>query len=388
MPLAAIIGFTILSHAAFNGSRVTVSLYALHLQATPFTVGVLMSLYALLPMLLSVPAGRLIDRIGARKPVLWSALMVILGVFLPWAWPGLPALYVASTLIGTGFMILHLAVNNVVGALGGPADRTRNFSWLAIGFSVSGFLGPMIAGFSIDNAGHLSTFLILTGIAGCAFALFSRTHRLFAQRGAHVAASPDAPKPRVADLLANRRMRAVFIASGLLSTGWDLFTFMIPIYCSQAGLSASTIGVIMGAFAAATFAVRLLMPLFAGRLKEWHVITASMLVAGVAYSLYPFFQTTGPLVALSCLLGAGLGCAQPMVMALLYAASPPGRQGEAIGIRTTVLNISSTVLPLVSGALGAALGMGPVFWMMSALLCTGGYAAARKSRRAAHRKAH
>ena len=37
-----------------------------------------------------------------------------------------------------------------------------------------------------------------------------------------------------------------------------------------------------------------------------------------------------------------------------------------------------TFLPLLFGALGTALGVGPVFWAMSALLLSGGVLAARK----------
>ena len=48
------------------------------------------------------------------------------------------------------------------------------------------------------------------------------------------------------------------------------------------------------------------------------------------------------------------------------AASPPGRQGEVVGVRTMMLSASSTLLPLVFGALGAALGMAPVFLAMAA----------------------
>jgi hypothetical protein len=52
-----------------------------------------------------------------------------------------------------------------------------------------------------------------------------------------------------------------------------------------------------------------------------------------------------------------------------------------VGVRTTVLNVSSTALPLVFGAVGSALGMGPVFWGIATSLLTGGYAAGRKARR-------
>src|SRR5437879_9186333 len=58
-----------LGHLAFVGSRMTTALFALQLGASPFTVGALMSLFALLPMLLSVASGRLIDRVGPRRPL-------------------------------------------------------------------------------------------------------------------------------------------------------------------------------------------------------------------------------------------------------------------------------------------------------------------------------
>ena len=111
------------------------------------------------------------------------------------------------------------------------------------------------------------------------------------------------------------------------------------------------------------------------------MITAALAISAFAYSLFPLVTSVTLLMALSFLLGIGLGCAQPMVMALLYDVSPPGRQGEAVGVRTTVLNASHTVLPLIFGALGTALGMGPVFWSMAAMLAAGGYFSERKRRR-------
>ncbi|MGH8704193.1 MAG: MFS transporter, partial [Burkholderiales bacterium] len=173
-------------------------------------------------------------------------------------------------------------------------------------------------------------------------------------------------------------LRAAFIFSGLLATGWDLYTFVIPIYGSRIGLSASTIGIVMGSFAAATFAVRIVMPAFAHRLREWTVVTAALVISGCAYSLFPLVTQVPLLMALSFLLGIGLGCAQPMIMSLLYASSPPGRQGEVVGVRTTMLNASHTFLPLLFGALGSALGMGPVFWSMAAFLISGGWFAHRR----------
>jgi MFS family permease len=377
MRLWHLVALTILAHTAFNGSRMLVSLYAIQLNASAFTVGTLMSSFALLPMLLAVGAGRLIDRVGARWPMFAASFTVAFGVLLPYSLPNLLTLYAASTLIGTGFMMFHVAVNQVVGAIGRAEDRAANFSWLALGFSVSSSLGPLVTGFSIDAIGHVRTFLLLF-----TFPLIPLIVMLLNRPALPRAKErkTDAGESRVMDLLHSGPMRRVFIASGLLNMAWDLYTFVIPIYGSHAGLSASTIGTVMGSFAVAIFAVRLLLPLLVRRLRPWQVIGAALLISAVVYCVFPLFHSVPLLMALSCVLGLGLGCSQPMVMALLYNTSPPGRQGEAVGVRTTVMNASSTALPLASGALGAALGMGPVFWSMAALLGAGAYFVNRKRR--------
>ena len=376
-PLLLVVVLTVLSHIGFVGTRMTVSLTAISDNASPLTVGVLMSLFAALPMLLSVHAGRLIDHAGAFRPTAWSGGILVAGILLPFASPSLPVLFVTAVVIGTSFMIQHIALNHLVGTYGDPAERAVNFSWLALGYATSGFFGPLLAGYSIDLVGHRFSYLMLAITPIAAMILFFwRTPPMPPPQPP----KPDAEEHRISDLLKVPKLRAAFLFSGLLATGWDLYTFVIPIYGSQIGLSASTIGVVMASFAAATFAVRLGMPLVARRLHEWTVVFAALVISGSAYCLFPLAERAATLMALSFFLGIGLGCAQPMIMSVLYAATPPGRQGEAVGVRTTVLNASHTFLPLVFGALGTALGVVPVFLAMAGLLLTGGWLANRQRR--------
>ena len=58
----------ILCHIAFAGSRIAVSLLAIHLQSSALTVGTLVAAYAVMPALLSVATGRWIDRVGLQRP--------------------------------------------------------------------------------------------------------------------------------------------------------------------------------------------------------------------------------------------------------------------------------------------------------------------------------
>jgi hypothetical protein len=66
-------------------------------------------------------------------------------------------------------------------------------------------------------------------------------------------------------------------------------------------------------------------------------------------------------------------------MTLLYSTAPRPR-GRGRGVRSVVLNVSHTFLPLMFGALGATLGMLPVFWSMAAALAAGGWFAERRRR--------
>jgi MFS family permease len=373
--LAAVILLTVLTHIAFAGARVGVSLFALALGATPLDVGILGGLFAALPVLFSLHAGRAVDRVGVRAPMLAGTALAAAGTALAFAWPKLAALYFVSMLVGSGLMLVHIAVSSAAGAIGGPASRPRNFSLLAAGFSISGFLGPVLIGVAIDHVGHARAFLLLAVFPFIAFiALASGRVALPV-----IAKAPERAERRIWSLLDDRRLRNVLIVSALFNTAWDVFFFLIPIYGVQLGLSASTIGTMLGAFAAATFLVRLVLPALSRRLREWTLVAFSLAVTALVYAAFPFVAQVPLLMALAFVLGIGLGVSQPMILSLLYSAAPDGRIGEAVGLRTTLLNLIQMTIPFASGALGTALGVAPIFCTM-AVVVAGGAAFARSRR--------
>ncbi|HUP98594.1 MAG TPA: MFS transporter [Usitatibacter sp.] len=377
MPLALIVTATVLAHAAFNGSRLTISLNALSMGASPLVVGVMMSLFAALPMLLGVPSGRLVDRVGVRGPLLAATALLALAVVLPGAIPGIVSLYLAAAGAGTGFMLFHIAVQHTVGEGSAEDQRKTNFGWLALGFSISNFFGPTSAGLSIDTFGFGPTFLLLACAALASFALIAVRRHAFTHTPHAVARGG---RRSALDLLRDAELRRVFLVTGLLASAWDLFVFVMPIHGTAIGLSASTIGLILGAFALATFLIRVFLPWIQRYLREWTMITTTMAIACAAYALFPVVDTVPLLAATAFLLGLGLGATQPSIMSLLYAKAPAGRAAEAVGVRSVVLNASHTVLPLAFGGVGAALGMTPVFLTMSGLLAAGGFFSHRRRR--------
>ena len=379
-PLALVIILMVLDHIAFNGSRISVTLYAIFLGESALTVGTLLALYALLPAVFSVAAGRWIDRIGIIKPMQIGSIGVGFGAVLPYLLPGVAILYAACVIVGLAFMLVNVAAYHAVGELSQPEDRATNFSYVALGFSTSMFIAPILAGVSIDSVGYRNTFALLAAFTVLPIVVLS--FKL-------LPIPAPAPKPEgstggnVMDLLRDPQLRRLYITMAVLTVAWDVYSFAIPIQGSSAGLSASEIGLVMASFAAATFVVRLAMPFFVQYVKPWTMLIGALLTAGVSFFLLPFATTVGAMMALLFLLGLGLGSPQPMILTLLHESAPAGRAAEALGLRTTLINGSQTVMPLIFGGVGAALGMMPVFWAMSAALVVGSLYARRASRIAA-----
>ncbi|SOY48627.1 putative transporter, Major facilitator superfamily MFS_1 [Cupriavidus taiwanensis] len=389
-PITWLIALTVCNHVAFNASRVVVSLFAISLKASTVTLGVLMSLYALLPMLLAIRAGKRIDQIGPRKPMMAGSLMVVAGTLLPALWHELGALYLACALIGVGFMLVQVAMQLLIGQVSTDATRLRNYTWHALGLSVSGTLGPVTMGYVIEHAGFRPAFAVLVAVALAGQAGLQWVRPRLPARGGNAGriAIADGTRHSTLDLLQHPELRAVFVASAVLSAAWDLHAFLIPIQGSRIGLSPSSIGWVLGAFAIATFAIRVAMPAVSRRLSEWKIIRAALLVGALAYLAYPFVAHFWLMCALAFVLGLALGSAQPNVMNILHTASPHGRAGEALGLRSAVLNTSQVVWPLTFGVVGTALGMLPIFLSMAGAMGAAGYYSRRQGRKALAPPAH
>jgi predicted MFS family arabinose efflux permease len=252
------------------------------------------------------------------------------GVLAATLFPGLPALFATALATGVSFMLFQVAAQYATGEMGGAAARTRNFGLLALGYSTSSIAGPMIAGFMIDHAGFRATFALLTLVPLLPIAVLASDR--VALPGPHPAHARRSAASAF-DLVAHRELRRVFIINGLIAMAWELHTLFVPIYGTAIGLSASGVGLVLGAFAAATFTVRLAMPAIARRVSEHGVLTSALYVGALVYLALPFSRSVGMLMALSFCLGLGLGAGQPMVMSLLHSHAPPGRMGEAAGVR-------------------------------------------------------
>lgn len=366
-----------------RGAKMLVSLSALDLGATPFQVGLLAALFAAFPLVLAVYAGKTSDRIGVKRPILGGVVIMAIGILIPLAVKGIVGLMACSALIGLGHIFFHVSIHNLIGAYGEGEARTRNFATFSLGASVAAFIGPSLAGFSIDGWGFRPTHMVLAAISLAPALILVACPKLVPPRAIH---SKDEATGGSMELLRDPGLRRTLIMSGVTLTGIELFTFYFPVYGRSIGLSASAIGMVMSSYAIAAFIVRMGMHRAARRIGEVGVLTASLFIAGATYMLVPLV-TQAPLLALvAFLLGIGLGCAQPLTILLTYNHAPPGRSGEALGMRLFVNKFTQILVPLAFGAMGSAFGLLPVFWANGAFLLAGGFVSLAERRVSASRE--
>lgn len=345
------------THACFTGSKVVLSLLALELGTSQLVIGMLIACYSLAPLALGIWSGRLADTIGMRLPMLVGAGLIGTAMLVGFVWQTLPALFVIALLVGAGFVFFIVSVQNLVGVM--PGERSRNYSILTVGYSVSNLIGPLVAGYAIEYGGHAPAFLVFA-----LFTLIPVSVLIARPRLAQVAAPKSNVQRRNAvELLRIAPLRRQIVITGLLMAAWELYLFYLPIYGHTIGLSPSTIGIILAIFAVATFLVRFAMSAITRRLRVEHVLAGSMLAAACVCAVFPMLENAPALIVASFVLGLGLGCGQPLSMTLSFDRSPPGRSGEVAGLRLIATNMARFAVPLFSGVLGGALGVGAVFWI-------------------------
>lgn len=378
MAIVLVLLLCTISFVSSKGYRIAATLFAVDLGAGPLQTGLLFALWGLFPFVLSVYAGRMADRFDNRLLMYYGLTGFTCSLALPFVWPGVPGLYLSAALGGLTSMLFVVATQNLIGVLSSARTRTRNFSFYALGESGAAIVGPILVGLSIDAVRHPHTFLLLAVVnAACLGLLFARRATI-----PNTVRHEDRKEARSAkELLALPELRKALLANGVVMAGLDLFGLYMPVYTHALGFNATTIGLIMAAFGVAGIVTRLAIPPFTARWGEHAMMAGALALSAIAFITVPF--TIDPLLlgAASFALGLGLGCGQPLSMILSFNAAPPGRSAEAIAMRLAVSYGAHVIIPPVFGAVGAALGLAPIFWTCAMLLGGGAVLTRPKSRK-------
>ena len=378
MDFVCLVGALVGLHACMASVRVTASLFLLQQGQPEWMVGVLLSLFAVAPLALSLWAGRLADRHGLHRPMAVSVVMAGIGAGVMVASQHLAALALGSLLTGGALSVGAVAMQRHAGRLASePRQLKRVFAWVSLGPALSNALSPVVAGLLIDAVSFRAAFafgLLMPALAWWLTLKVPREVPAGLRHGASGAMAPATASGTVGrrrstwGLLRLPALRRLLVINVVLAACWDAHMFAVPVIGHGRGLSASEIGLVLGAFAVAATVVRLAISAFGDRIEERTVLRAAMVLAAVVLVVYAWLPGGAGMMAGSALLGLALGSVQPVVLALLHQVTPHDRHGEALGVRMLATNAATVAMPSSFGLLASATVAAAPMWLMAALV--------------------
>lgn len=368
MRLYSILIFSLLYQIGIKGNTILVTLYALHLDAKSTMLGLIIASGSLFPMLFASMAGRLADRVKLNLLLVIGMVGTGVTLMIPYFAPcNLYGLIGVQLLFGLFQIITIVSMQNLIGGISTNANRTKNYGSYTLSVSIANLIGPLVAGFTIDHSSFEVSYLLI-GI----FSLIPAVYFIFAkdQTKKKEQSNEKLVKSSI-ELIADKKLRKVYITSGIILTGVGLFEFYFPVYTESLGLSSSTIGILVSMNAAAFIISRLLMSKLQTKYSPEQIIGVCLFIAAIAFFFLPLMKNIPFLGFVSFILGLGLGCCQPLSIVMAYSESPSGHTGQVLGIRLTVNKAVQFAVPIIFGSI-SFLGFYLIFWFNTVVLSLGG----------------
>ncbi|KUM71336.1 MFS transporter [Streptomyces curacoi] len=365
--LRLVIAFSF-AQGAVSMARPAVSYRALALGADERAVGVIAGVYALLPLFVAVPLGRLTDR-GRCAPLLPVGVVLISGgCAMSGIANSLWAMAIWSGVMGLGHLCFVIGAQSLVARQSAPHEQDRNFGHFTIGASLGQLVGPIAAGALIggrDMAGTSALALLVAG-AGSAVALTSlwRTE----SRTTAKSRAEQGDRVSVGRILRTRGVPAgIFISLAVLSAT-DILTAYLPVVGEHRGIAPSVIGLLLSLRAAATIACRLVLTPLLRLLGRTLLLTVTCLLAALLCAGIALPVPVWALALMLAVLGFCLGVGQPLSMTTVVQAAPDGARSTALALRLTGNRLGQVAAPASAGLVAGLAGVAAPFVMLGALL--------------------
>lgn len=343
-----------------------IPLYLVAQGASVGVVGAVIGTSGILPLLVSIQAGALVDARGpaavaVASAVLFAAAGAVL-VLLHGVWP----VAIAYTLMGIGNIGFAVAPQAVVAAASTAETRIRDYSYYALWNSAGAVAGPIIGGVIAGRYGYPTAFalvgLLMLPSVAIAAALGS------AAPAARQAAPAGSVYALAGTILRQRGFGVIMFISAMMVSAQSLQQSFYPLYLHDIGLSPTLIGFVIAAISLASMGVRSLLAGGVSWLGYGRPLLVATGAAALAFGIVPFVHGFWPLVAVSGLMGASVGFTQPLTMSLTVDAVAPEFWGVAFGIRQCVQRLAAVVSPIVFGMMSRGYGIRSALWLGALVL--------------------
>lgn len=341
-------------------------------------IGLLMALHAFIPVLLAMPAGLLIDRIGPRRSVFIGS-MIMVGSGLCYLWGSISGLLfpvlIGQLSNGLGSLLSWGAMQASAGQIArGDNDKRGNHMLANFAFvnALAQFGGPIIGGMLADYSSFTLVFIIFTaGACLCACFAYLLPDTRSAQNDTKAGGHFQFLGSYVSGfglLKQNRMFSTALLFNGVLFILVDVQTTFLPIYLANMEYSATQIGVLLSFGGIASIVIRPLTGGMLNLLGHRVMLHGSIWLGSSCLLLLLLEPSYWALASIVFIWGLCTGVNQPIALIMVARTVSGNQQGMGMSLRTMANRIIQVVNPVALGGLSAVIGITYSFGFIAILL--------------------
>ncbi|MCC7082770.1 MAG: MFS transporter [Burkholderiales bacterium] len=350
---------------------VAVPLYAVAVGLNAAQIGLIISARSVLPAVLSIHGGIIMDELGTRRVLVWVAACSIL---LPLLFPmtgWFAVLGMLQLLLGLATS-LGLAASQTWSMQTSHGD-TAILARYSVATRVGTFIGPVVVGAAWDVFGAWAAFACVSAAAAGIIA---------ASAGTRSPADPRSNvRPNLAALLPNwtahkQALRLALVpavafilaASFLRNASGAIQSSLFVVHLNETGMSGTLIGMLVSIAELSGVFGSLAAAAAQRRMHANRLVIVCTVVSLTAICLTPLLAPVFLLLAIAAAVrGISQGMSQPLMYAVLTHGVPGGRHGVSVGLRSAVVRLGAIVTPALMGFIAEAQGIAASFYIIGAI---------------------
>jgi predicted MFS family arabinose efflux permease len=376
-----------LTQAALNLSRPLVTYRVIGLGGDALAVGLVTAAFAVLPLVVAMPLGRLTDRLRGLTAVLTAGLLLSSGgAVLMSTTAGLPALAASSAVLGLGQLVFMQSAQSIIARWSGDDLLDRAFGWFTAALAVGQLIGPLLVSALLGNASGAqlveasgAAFWVAAGIGLLPLPLAGLIALRIPRMPRVLRGEEPAPVESSLQLMRYGGVGSAMYASLALLTTIDVLTAYLPLIGERRGLAPATVGVLLALRSAAAISSRLLLDVMLRARSREQLLVLSAAGAAVALAVVPIPGIGLPGMATALLVGGFLlGVGQPLTMIVLARAVPGNARSSALALRMVANRVGQVAVPGVAGVVAASAGAAGAWWLSCVVLGTAALVSCRR----------
>ena len=349
------------SSAAWWAAAPYIPLHLVSLGASVGLLGVILGISGVVPLLVSLHVGALVDQRGPTVVVKSSAILFALagaaltGLHNTWA------VAVAFTLIGIGNIGFAVAPQAIVATVSDPAARLQNFGHYSLWSYAGAVVGPLVGGVVAGHFGYMAAFVLVWLLMLPTFGIATSLRGLtpVSRPGTSLAVA----HVHFRTIVRHSGVAGILFISFMIAFGQTLQQSFYPVYLHGIGLSEMLIGLIFAAVNISSMMARLLVSQGVKWFGHASLLLGAMALAAISLGVTPLLRHFWPLVLAAGLMGASTGFANPTTTSLMVEPVAAELWGVALGIRQGVQRLAAIVSPIAFGLIITDYGISSGFFL-------------------------